>query len=77
MAADDTFDEITVEMDLAETIVVAFTQRPDCSAPEVDLTGTNDYDTAIAIAAKGLFTLILDSLGMWEPDDDEEEETDA
>lgn len=68
------FDELTAEME--DTIVVAFTQRSDEGTPEVDLAGTTDYDAAIAVAVKGLFMLILDSMGFWEPDPEDEESED-
>lgn len=75
MDEDAVFSELTVDME--DTIVVAFTQRSDEGTPEVDLAGTTDYDAAIAVAVKGIFMLILDSMGFWESDEDNEQEEDA
>lgn len=70
---EETFDRIVDdEPDLSETIVVAFSERPDGCVVGYDLTGTDDLDYAIAVATKGLMTLIMDCNGTWERVDGDE-----
>lgn len=67
---DDVFEEIADETDTS-TIVV-FMQQPDEVSPVYDLVGDVDLDEAIVLVVKGLFAMVLDSMGFYDDDDDDE-----
>lgn len=69
---DDIFEEIADETETAQ--VVVFMQQPDEVSPDYDLLGDMELDEAIAMVVKGLVSMVLDSLGIFDLDDDEDDE---
>lgn len=72
---DDVFAEITDETE--SPAIVVFMQQPDEVSPDYDLLGDVELDEAITLVVKGLFSMVLDSLGYWDDDDTEDDEDPA
>lgn len=69
---DGLFEEITDEEETAS--IVVFMQQPDEMSPAYDLVGDVELDDAIVMVVKGLVSMVLDSLGFWDDDDEEDTE---
>lgn len=69
---DGVFAEIADETETAAIVILV--QQPDEVSPDYDLVGDLELDDAIAMVVKGLVSMVLDSLGFWDTDEDDDDE---